>query len=115
MADEKLLREEELSDEQLEGVAGGSAMESYNDMVFLSRNYGIKFDVLQWDKSINRLRILYGRANTIFEPQTEFEDPNRYFDFTNGVEISPEEARRRVVGWIEVQQAHGRNINWILP
>ena len=43
MAEEKILKEEELTDEQLEGVAGGTYLETFDDMRYVSQYTGFRF------------------------------------------------------------------------
>ena len=76
----EILKDENLKDEQLDGVAGGSYQESYDDMMRLRTRFGIKFDNRDRDRSVGILAELYRRAGTGFEAHNKDEHPNVYRD-----------------------------------
>lgn len=74
------LENEKLDDAALDFVAGGTAGESYQDMIYLYQYCNIGFDPNNWDASVNKLGELYRRAGTIFEAHNSDDHPNVYAD-----------------------------------
>lgn len=69
-----------LKDEMLEGVAGGTYNESYQDMMYLYQYCGINFNPNSREASVNKLSALYQRAGTIFQAHNSDNHPNFYAD-----------------------------------
>ena len=81
MAEEKIIiSDEQLTDEQLEEVAGGKYKESYDDMMKLYCQFGINFYSNNRDASVNKLAAIYQRAGTRLDAHNSDEHSNRYFD-----------------------------------
>lgn len=69
-----------LKDEMLEGVAGGTYNESYQDMMYLYQYCGINFNPNSREASVAKLAALYQRAGTIFQAHNSDNHPNLYAD-----------------------------------
>lgn len=95
MAEEKILKDEILNDEQLEEVAGGTYEESYSDMIYLNRKCGIGFYPHSREASVNKLGYLYAQAGLRLEANNDCYG-NRYYD-EKGRLITHEEAFGKLV------------------
>lgn len=113
MANE-ILKDEILSNEQLDSVAGGTSGESYRDMMFFNQNYGIGFPQ-NWDEAVGKMGELYRLSGTKFKANNDNPDgtigkPNLYIDIASGIPISYEEARARLANSINVWRSQGKAI-----
>ena len=77
---EEIKKDEIISDEQLDQVAGGTYDQSYYDMMLLRDKCGIGFDPNSRSNSVNKLAALYQRAGTIFRAHNGDDHPNEYYD-----------------------------------
>ena len=77
MADEKILKDEILSDEQLDNVAGGTYAETFQDMDYITRYTGIQFHGSDKAKR-EQLRDLMWKNGIKLKDHGGL-DPNQYF------------------------------------
>ena len=80
MVEEKIINNEQLTEEQLENIAGGNYRESYNDMMLLYNQFGVKFFHNDLNASVNRLGGIYQRAGTKLHADNRKGYSNQYFD-----------------------------------
>lgn len=95
MADEKILKDEILNEEQLDEVAGGTHDQTSSDMEHLYHKYGIQWPQ-NWDDAVGQLGGMFWRAGMRLD--TSGKHSNQYFERTPYGErsISQQEARRRL-------------------
>ena len=110
MADEKIINNETLNDEQLDEVAGGSYDESYNQMVQLA-GMGINFFKDNRDASVNKLGGLYAHAGIRFIAHKSDGHPNEYYNMANGQPLDQGTAFTHLVNTINVYRARGVIVN----
>lgn len=78
MADEKILKDEQLTEDQLEQIAGGTHEETERDMDYLERYCpSIRFHG-SWDDKVGKLGELYRRAGMGLDSSERHA--NKYFD-----------------------------------
>jgi len=76
MADEKIISEQ-LTEDQLENVAGGTHEQTYDDMDRLYRRYGVQWPQ-NWDRAVGQLGEMYNRAGIKLD--TSERHDNTYYD-----------------------------------
>ena len=79
MADEKILNSEILSDEQLDGVAGGTDHQTSSDMNYLYKRYNVLWPQ-NWDRAVDKLGAIYWEAGLRLD--TSANHDNRYYQRT---------------------------------
>ena len=70
----EILKDEMLNDAALDGVAGGTYTESYQDMMYLYQYCGINFNPNSREASVAKLAALYQRAGTIFQAHNNHDN-----------------------------------------
>ena len=113
MADEKILKDELLSDEELEQVAGGKAEETAADSRFLNSLNGscrryTKYSI----NSINKPSIKNAWAQVGIQADLSpsgSHSPNRYY--LNGHRITQEQARQHAMDFVGKQMKES-DWNW---
>ena len=109
MADEKILKDEILKDDQLDEVAGGSYAESYDQIVQLS-NIGIGF-YYDRDASVNKLGGLYAHAGIKLVAHNGENHPNEYINMATGQTLESGVAFAHLVNTINAYRARGVIVN----
>ena len=107
----EILKDEQLTDAQLDSVAGGSYNQSYNEMMFLSQNMGINFYPNDRDASVNKLGGLYQHAGIRFVAHNKDNHPNEYYNAVTGESIAPGVAFQHLVNTINAYRAQGVVVN----
>ena len=110
MADEKILNNEIITDEQLDSVSGGSYDQSYSQMMFLTQ-MGISFFPNDKDASVNKLGGLYQHAGIRFEAHNDKDHANKYFNAATGESIESGAAFTHLVNTINAYRARGVIVN----
>ena len=110
MADE-LLKDEQLTDSELDEVAGGSYQQSYDQMIFLNQQMGINFYPNDRDASVNKLGGLYQHAGIKFVAHNKENHPNEYYNAVTGESLSSGVAFQHLVNTINTLRAQGVIIN----
>ena len=99
MADEKILKDEVMSDEELDGVAGGDCYQTADDSRFLNSlngscdRYGST--KIWFGGKKNEIEKAWASVGIKADVHTDLSDSNKYF--LNGQEISQEQARQHAM------------------
>ena len=109
MANE-ILKDEQITDTQLDEVAGGSYQQSYNEMMALTQ-MGINFFPNDRDASVNKLGGLYQHAGIKFVAHNKDDHPNEYYNAVTGEKIAPGVAFQHLVNTINAYRAQGVVVN----
>lgn len=110
MTDE-ILKDEQLTDAQLDEVAGGTYQQSYDQMMFLSQRMGIGFFPNDPDASVNKLGGLYQHAGIKFVAHNKPNHPNEYYNAVTGEKIEAGPAFQHLVNTINTLRAQGVVVN----
>ena len=98
----KILKDEILSDEQLDNVAGGTVDETDWDIAyFFNSKWPIDFPE-DWDEAVALLKNMFRKAGVDYEPNER--EPNVYSVIVNGdvgCNIKREEALRTLADYIQ--------------
>jgi len=110
MADE-IFKDEQLTDSELDNVAGGTYQQSYDQMMFLSQQMGINFFPNDRDASVNKLGGLYQHAGIKFVAHNSDKKSNEYYNAVTGEKIEAGPAFQHLVNTINTLRAQGVVIN----
>ena len=110
MTDE-IFKDEQLTDSELDNVAGGTYQQSYDQMMFLSQQMGINFFPNDRDASVNKLGGLYQHAGIKFVAHNKDNHPNEYYNAVTGEKIEEGPAFQHLVNTINAYRAKGVVVN----